>query len=224
MRRFVMPSLFALFSVSVLTAAKPTHKLDVDKKTPDGLSQKVTAALDPAVHRITTDKGVVCEIWFVKSAEVKANFKPTLSVKYPFEVGQLIGALRVGKAKTFTDFRGQELKPGVYTLRYGKQPIDGNHIGTSELHDFLLALPAKEDKDPKTFRFVGPLHKTSAKSAGSTHPAIFSLLPAKASDKASLSHEEDKDLWILQSVVNRAAKEKSKKVPVKMVAVGKTDE
>ena len=45
----------------------------------------------------------------------------------------------------FTDFRGQEIKKGVYTLRYGQQPEDGNHIGTSELADFLLAIPAGVD-------------------------------------------------------------------------------
>lgn len=219
MKRAAVLSL-ALFAATALTAAKPTHKLETAKGLPDALSKKVAAALDPAGNKIATGKGLVCEIWFVKSAAVKSatgNYSALTE-------GQLVGALRVGKAATYTDFKGQEIKPGVYTLRYGKQPVDGNHIGTSELPDFLLALPAKTDTDPKTLTMKEMFHKASAKAAGSTHPAIFSLLPAKKTAKPALAHNEDKDWWVLSATVNATAKGKKAPVAVRMVAVGKTDE
>ena len=175
---------FAL-SAGLLTAADKSHKLSSVKQTPKGLSAKVAAVVEPAGYRIVGPKGTVFEIWLVKSLDVKPGFKATLNVKYPFTSGQLFGVLRVAEKSEFTDFRGQEVAAGVYTLRYGQQPEDGNHIGTSELADFRLAIPAKFDADPKPLNILDELHMRSAKTAGSTHPAIFSLLPAGKPAKTS---------------------------------------
>lgn len=221
MTRLIPAALAALLAVSAAAQAAP--KLATAKQKPKGLAPKIAATLAATGYRITGDKGTVCEVWFVKSPSVKAEFKPTLNVKYPFASGQLLGALVVGKGQTYTDFRGQELKPGVYTLRYGRQPVDGNHIGTSETHDFLLALPAKIDTDPKPIRQLKKLHTTSAKSVGATHPTIFSLLPAEKGSKTGLSHDGDKNLWILTTPVEGKAKGKKAKLTVRLVVIGKTE-
>ncbi|HUG90680.1 MAG TPA: hypothetical protein VML55_07605, partial [Planctomycetaceae bacterium] len=141
------PVFFLTFAccAGLLVASEPTHKLEAVKELPKGLSAKVAAEFSPQGHRVVGPDGPVAELWLAKSAAVKPGFKPTLNVKYPFTPGQLIGALRVLEGTTFTDFRGQEITPGLYTLRYGQQPQDGNHIGTSDLADFLLALPAESD-------------------------------------------------------------------------------
>lgn len=209
----------SFLAVLLLTGAAPTNKLETVKGLPDGLAKGVAALLSEKGLRLVSGKGTVAEVWFAKQVAVKAGFKPTLNVKYPFQPGQFIGVLRVGKAQTFTDFRGQELKPGVYTLRYGQQPEDGNHIGTSETADFLLALPAKMDTDPKTISLMDTLFQRSAKAAGSTHPAIFYLLPPEKSAKTALMHDEDKEFWILQT----ALKAGKKAVPLRLVIVGKSE-
>lgn len=220
MRRvqFLSAGVLALCLIAETYAA---NKLEATKKAPDGLSKDITARLDANGHRVTGSKGTIVEVWFAKSVPTKSGFKPTLSVKYPFTPGELIGAIRVPKGKTYTDFRGQEFKPGVYTLRYGQQPQDGNHIGTSELSDFLLALPAKMDTDPKRINLVDLLHKKSAKSVGATHPAIFSLLPAGKQDKPKLTHDEDKELWVLSASVGG---EKKTSISLRLVVVGKAAE
>lgn len=214
----------AFLAVGLFAGAKPAHKLEAVKKLPDGLSKKVAATLNSAGKRVTGAKGAVVDVWFAKSVPVKPGFEPTLSVKYPFMSGELIGAMQVGKGQTFTDFRGQELKPGVYTLRYGQQPQDGNHIGTSELSDFLLALPAKTDTDPKPINVLQTLYKDSAKSVGATHPAIFSLLPAGKDAKPGLKHDADKDFWIFTASVTGAAKGQKSQLPLRMVVIGKFQE
>ena len=210
--------------VAILAGAKPAHKLDTAKKAPVGLSKAITAVLSSEGHRVSGKKGAVCEVWLVKSLAVVPNFKPTLSSKYPLKAGQFVGVLRVGKGQTYTDFRGQELKAGVYTMRYGKQPEDGNHIGTSDLADFLLALPARIDKDPKTINLVDMLHMRSAKSSGGTHPAIFSLLPGTKATKTMLTHDDDKEFWILTTVAAGKSKDKAVKVPLRIVVIGKSAE
>jgi hypothetical protein len=132
----------------------------------------------------------------------------------------------VPEGAAFTDFRGQEVKPGVYTLRYGQQPQDGNHIGTSELADFLLALPAEADTDVKPITDFDTLSQKSAEAAGSTHPAILSLLPAEeqaAGGKASLEHVEERDYWIVELTVPGAAGEEKVKVPLRLVVIGRSE-
>jgi hypothetical protein len=211
--------------LAILAGAKPVeHELGAVKLAPKGLSAAVTATLNPVGFVVKSGKGNVCEIWLAKSLPVVPKFKPSLNVKYPFKAGQLIGAIRVGKKVKFTDFRGQEIKPGVYTLRYGKQPEDGNHIGSSDLYDFLLAIPAMHDKDPKVINLVDTLHSRSAKSGGGTHPAIFSLLPGKKIAKSALSHDKDKEFWILDTNANGKEKDKTVKVPFRLVVIGKSEE
>ena len=210
---------FALAAV-LLSAAAHTHKLEAVDKLPEGLAKPIADQLDPAGQQVVGANGAVVTVWLAKGVEVKADFKPSLSVKYPFAPGQLIGAIRVAESGGATDFRGQEIAAGVYTLRYGQQPQDGNHLGTSELADFLLALPADEDKDAKPITSFDDLSEKSAKSAGSTHPAIFSLLPAEKGGKASLTHDEGSEFWILNLTASGKAGGKAVEVPIRMVVIG----
>ena len=216
--------LMMALSVCFLTAAGASHKLEAVKTAPEGVSKKIADLLESSGYRIMGPKGAICDVSLVKSLAVRPGFKPGLNVKYPFTSGQLIGVLRISKKASFTDIRGQELKAGVYTLRYGIQPEDGNHIGTSEVYDFLLALPAKTDKDPKPLNLRDELHQRSAKSAGSTHPAIFSLLPVeKKAEAASLSHDEDHDFWILNVTGSGKEKNKGVKIPIRIIVIGRSE-
>lgn len=190
---------------------------------PSGLSPAVTATLNPAGLRLVGPKGAVFEIWLGKSIAVKPGFKPTLNAHYPFAAGQLIGALRILDKSQFTDFRGQEFSAGVYTLRYGMQPEDGNHIGTSELSDFLLALPAKIDRKPTLIAGPDQLAGQSAKSVGSTHPAILSLLPQSEVKKSgALTHDADHEYWILDLLGQGVAGKKATPVKLRLVAIGRS--
>ena len=210
----------ALWSVTGVVQAE--SKLEAIDSLPDGISKDVAAVIEPKGYRVVNAKGPVCSVWLVKEVATKADFKPTLSVKYPLVSGELIGVLQVEAKKKFTDFRGQEIKSGIYTLRYGQQPEDGNHVGTSDLADFLLGIPAASDSDPKPMSGVSSLSKKSAKTAGSTHPAIFSLLPVeKPVEKATLTHNSAKEHTMLS--VTLAAKGGSK-VPLRLIVIGKSGE
>jgi hypothetical protein len=198
----------------------PEGTVSAVDKQPAGLSDKVAAAIASSGQQVTIEGVAVCTIWLAKDLPVKADFKPTLNVKYPFTPGQLIGAFEVQKKSEFTDFRGQDVAAGVYTLRYAQQPVDGNHVGTSELHDFLLAIPAKTDTDPAPLKNLEELHKRSATTAGANHPAIYSLLPAEETAKAAvLEHDGDKEYWIV-TVVGKSG---GKPLPLKLIVIGKSE-
>ena len=75
--------------------------------------------------------------------------------------GALIGVIRF--AGQGADRRGQVLKPGVYTMRYSRYPVDGAHQGVAPQRDFLLLVPAAEDKDPASTPEYDPLVQMSRK-------------------------------------------------------------
>lgn len=216
---FAVASCFALIASGFVTAED--GKLTAVEKTPAGLTEKVATALNPKGQQLQAGGATIGSVWLVKQLDTKADFKPSSNVKYPLTPGQLVGAIDVVKKSEFTDFRGQDVAAGVYTLRYGQQPVDGNHVGTSELYDFLLAIPAKLDTDPATLKMPEAMHKLSAKTAGSNHPAIFSLLPPKTDDKTpSLVHDGSKEFWILSLTADGKSGDATVKIPLRVVIVG----
>lgn len=206
--------------VAIASDEKTLAKTD---KLPDGCSPQIAALIDPHGFEVKTAEGPVCDVWLVKSLTTKAGFKPTLNVKYPFQPGQLVGALRVGDKTEFTDFRGQPVKAGTYTLRYGQQPQDGNHIGTSEVLDFLLALPAASDVEPAMLAPPDKLHKASAKAAGTNHPAIFPLLPAESPVSEPTLSKEENNRWVLAIPAQASQGGKKIALPLRMVVIGKAE-
>lgn len=222
-----MTTLRCLLSLSVLFGASfavaDDHDLKSVEGVPKGLSPEIEKLLDPAGYQITGDDGAVVEMWLLKSVAVKPKFKPNFTQMYPFQPGQLIGAIRVAEDVEYTDFRGQDIKPGTYTLRYGLQPMDGNHVGTSETYDFLLALPAKIDTKTDTIAGPDDLSEQSAKSAGSTHPAIFSLLDPSKVKKKKLEHDDFTEHWVLSVVGKGKAEDKEVDVKVRLVVVGQSE-
>lgn len=224
-RRSLLLAPLLLSICAALSAAEPAPKLDEVKGLPPELSEKIAPLLNPNGYRISDSKGPIAEIWLLKEVPMRDNFQPNETVKYPFTPGQLMGALRLPKSGAESDFRGQELPAGVYTLRYGYQPQDGNHLGTSDVRDFLLACPAKTDVDPKNVEPPTALFKLSAKAAGTTHPAVFLLFPPpeKAFAAPAIAHESEKNLWVLDVNANGKTKDKSASLPLQIVVVGKAE-
>jgi hypothetical protein len=128
-----------------------------------------------------TVSGTQLDFWFVKSLPARTT---PLSWS-ALDEGTLIGAVRV--ASDFRDIRGRQIKAGVYTLRYGLQPQNGDHLGVSPFRDFLLLSPASVDTDP-----APPGHDAtvamSTKTAGGSHPAVWSIDPPVANAAPLSTH------------------------------------
>ena len=112
---------------------------------------------------------------------------------------------------------------GGLTLRYGLQPKDGNHVGTADLRDFLVACPPKDDADPKPIEDIKALFKLSMGASGTAHPAIFPLL--ESADKPfaapAARHDAEKDLLILETNVAGKKDAGGVMVPIRLVTAGK---
>ncbi|MEX0712269.1 MAG: hypothetical protein WD278_07960 [Pirellulales bacterium] len=200
------------------------HRVErLESPPPEGIAPAIAEQLASTGFKVLRGENrTVCEIWPAKQWPVKADFSPSGTVLYPFEMGQLMGAIRYPRKGE--DFRGQEIASGVYILRYAQQPVDGNHVGTSDTRDFLLLLPAEHDTSPAPVA-KDELFELSAKAAGTTHPAMLSLLAAGEGESLpAMTHNMARDLWSLRFANQTDAEGQESKLVIELVVVGTAPE
>jgi hypothetical protein len=109
---------------------------------------------------------------------------------------EVLGAVRFDQ--DWTDYRKQKVKAGVYSLRLGYQPADGDHQGSSDYQEFLLLIAADKEKSPELMEFKH-LAETSAKSIGTGHPGVFMLAPnATPAAKPDIA-SRPKNHWVINT-------------------------
>lgn len=200
-----LPALSALVAVCVIcTMARAADEYRIavsDQAVPEEVAADVAKQLAPKGVKVTSGKRTLCEIWLRGVVPTQPGFTPSQTILYPLSVGELVGVIRFPRKAS--DFRNQDIAAGVYTLRYGLQPVDGNHVGTSETRDFLLLSPAADDTNPEKIA-EEELFKFSRDASATTHPAIFPLQAAPSDDAEvpAVVHDEARELW---GVVLKAA-------------------
>lgn len=193
----VLLSLSAAALAAPNTAAQ-SYKVETAPLTaPQELAGPVRDALSADALRVTGPQGPLCEIWLRKDIPAAAKPSQELGIAFPlFTEGALVGVIRLDAPSK--DYRQQTIKPGVYTLRYALQPVDGNHQGVSPYRDYFLAVLATMDSSlaPLTGK---DLYAASRKASGTGHPTVWSLVPADNAPASlpAINHQEDGDLWVL---------------------------
>ena len=110
---------------------------------PTGLASGVKDALETQGYRVLDPRGKpLVDVWLRKGAPASAKPSgPKGAILYPvLAEGELLGAVKF--ASEGRDYRDQAITPGVYTLRYGLQPVNGDHLGVSVNRDYVLLVPA----------------------------------------------------------------------------------
>jgi hypothetical protein len=185
--------LFAAGAQKVVLADEYSVEVIKEKAPSDGVAKEIQDQLADTGLRVKRGSEAFVEIWPRKEWPIKADFQPTAEIKFPLQPGELIGLVRYNKKAT--DFRAQDIKPGVYTLRFALQPVDGNHVGTSDTRDFFLLVKASDDTSAAPLEEKN-MFKLSAKAAGSTHPCmLFIRKPGDATELPSVKHDEEADRW-----------------------------
>jgi|ERR1019366_167293 hypothetical protein len=137
-----------------------------------GASDALKQAVEEKGYRITLDGGWTAEFWFAK--QLKTAAKDLSGALYPeLANAEFVGVVNLPKG--MTDFRGQAMPAGVYSLRYQLLPQDGNHMGVAPNPDFLLAIPVASDPNPEQGYLYKKLVALSAKTTGTNHPAVIAL-------------------------------------------------
>ena len=162
--------LYGLISLAPLQGASITAE-PLREPAPAALAANIRTLLVPAVRaRAGT---AVLDLWFVRSLPVKPDTGWSA-----VREGSLVGAVAI--SAEFRDVRGRVIKPGVYTLRFGLQPQNGDHLGVSPFREFLLLIPAAIDQDPAEKEQEAAID-LSTKAVGGSHPAVWSIDPPVAS-------------------------------------------
>jgi len=208
-KRFFLLLFGALLAASMLLAQD--YKLEPITTAASGLPAAYAALMETGGYRITGPSGPWCEIWFRKS--IPAGAKPGDSaIVFPIAQGTLLGILRFPAAGA--DRRGQTIQPGVYTLRYGLQPVDGAHVGVAPQRDFALLTPIAGDADPNALPGFDALVQMSTKASGTPHPAVLSIETPAGSTFPAVTKEGDHD-WVLNVKIGN--------LPFAIIVAGKVE-
>ena len=220
MLKIKLPATTAIVAVFVSTVSGADYSIELIDSPPEPGRISDDFAKELASTGVRVKRGsrrTACEIWFCKEWAVDATFEPTQERLYPFTPGQLIGVLHFSRRGS--DFRDQTVRRGWYTLRFGLQPVDGNHEGTSPTRDFLVLVDVGEDEPNKEWD-VKELQKKSAEAAGSSHPAMLCLQKTSAGTEPTIRHDEGNDRWILHVSGQGSAGESTMDVPVDLIVAG----
>ena len=137
-----------------------------------GASEAITRTVEDKGYRVTLDDGWTAEFWFARVLSTETKDSP--GALYPaLSNGEFVAVVRFPKGTT--DYRGQAIPTGRYTLRYQYLPQDANHMGVSPNPDFLLAIPLDVDPNPAEPLPLKRLVSLSAKSTGTAHPAVIAM-------------------------------------------------
>jgi hypothetical protein len=223
MRSHHLPLMLLTLAALSTTVTAEEYKIEESREAPpSALSAAIRESLGPQGYRVLDGEGkLYAEIWLrkaVPASEAPAGAKG--AILYPFlTVGELLGALRLPDIGH--DNRDQTIARGVYTLRYGLQPVNGDHLGVSTYRDYALLLPAA--KDTALARVARkPLEEKSAESAGTSHPAILMMVAPKSGAKVpSMVHETVKDSWAAVVPLSLEVKGESRAAQtVQMILIG----
>ncbi len=225
MRSLPAWSLLLVLQPGALSAADEFKVAELKQAPPSSIAPAIAATLNPSGYRVTDADGKpFAEIWLRKS--IPASAKPAGAkgvIQFPFLAeSELLGVVQL--LAEAHDYRDQSIAKGVYTMRYGLQPVNGDHLGVSPFRDYSLLLPSSKDKALAVLPRK-QLETQSAEAAGSSHPAVLFLLSVPASSGPSVPsmiRDEEKNTWRLVLPLDLAVKGESKPMayPVSIVLVG----
>jgi hypothetical protein len=185
------------FNTSQASAQGGKSSVKVEKSSPP-------AELNPAIGKLLKGEALqvldgqgalICEVWLRQVLPADATPEQVKNGLTFREVKEttILGAVKF--AKDWTDNRKQRVRAGVYTLRLGYQPMDGDHAGTSPHQDFVVLVAAGKDTRADTMDTKAMID-LSMKSIETGHPAVFMLWPnAKPAPMPQLVNKSNH--WIL---------------------------
>lgn len=180
----------------------------------------LASALQPQGSRVLDSSGAtVCEIWLGNAIPLAASVNSSPEIMYgSLAVSTLVGAIHFPNKAT--DFRGQAIKPGFYTLRYGQTPQDGNHMGVNPTRDFLVMSPVAQDTNLSAIFSLQDLVKLSKLASGTNHPAILEMDPAGSGEAASVTQNSAGYTVLSAQAKSKTAAGQAQPLNISVVVVG----
>jgi hypothetical protein len=189
--RSLAPLLLLLFVLVSLPGFAQTGKVEsIGPLTESSVPEPIRQVLSPKGYRIALDEPAPSiEIWYRKEAPAQPKNASAAAVYDRLAPSALIGVLHF--IKPSSDYRGQSVPAGFYTLRSELMPDDGNHLGVAPSRDFLLLLPPSADPGPETTPNFLDVVALSRNASGTKHPAPLSLVPANGGSTPAVTKDDE---------------------------------
>lgn len=220
-----MSFLLVLAMFGQVSSGAAEDRLEMVDGVPEGVDPSIVKQLEPRHIKLkSSDAAELCEIWIAKNWKTggegghEGDFAPTF---YPLLPGSLVGVMRVSSPSL--DFREQELPAGVYTLRYALQPDLDVHHESHESRDFLLLLPAGDDRSPEPMTDPEKMVEMSAAVTLTTHPSIIPLVKPVETDRTELLRADELDPNGSILLLNGRDAE-GKKIPIELIVIRAAEE
>ena len=160
----------------------------------DQVSEAIRSAIQSQGVRVNGPDGKpVAEFW---GRLMPFSGEPVVEFGVRFDTipeGAFLGVARFPEKGS--DFRRQTVPPGLYTMRYGLHPEDGNHMGVAASRDFALLTPIAEDPEPSKNLGFDELVAMTLR-VGNPHPTILRVEIPEGKQAPHL-WENEYEHWVL---------------------------
>ncbi len=193
---------FSPYVLKALPAAEPAGEGQEPKPAlPEDVPETFRELLEPAGLRLEDAGGkVLYDLWLCKEIPLAAEKrKGELGTRFGnLPIGTLVGALRSYGQEY--DYKEIPIAEGCYALRYGVQPEDGDHLGTSPTRDFLVLTSFRHDKKPDAVEDMERLNNLAKLASSTEHPLTLYLIEPQGEERkeARLYPEGERDEWIVE--------------------------
>jgi len=165
----------ALLLAQHAEAIQVCASLAAERAVPRGVFSEITERLaGDAVPLVSAGRalGFLHAVASLEPAGDAASPYPSSAPRYfrTLSPGSLVGVLVL--RESWRDARGEELPPGAYTLRYVLQPRMKDHFGTAEQSDFVLLIPAADDRGGA----IAPDEAIALSRGAARHPRVMMLV------------------------------------------------
>lgn len=210
----------SLFVPAAGAAKKGFVLSPLKEAAPESVSAKVREAIQAeGIRVLDANAKPFADLWLRSSVPLQSG-KEALGVKFgQLEEGTLLGVVRFHEKSS--DFKGNAFPAGVYTLRTGLQPVDGDHQGVSATRDFLLLAPVKVDAKIDALP-TKEATKLSVQSTGTKHPTVLYLVQMldEGTKLPRMVEDEDLEYWTLDCEIPAAKQEKNGGAKASAVRLG----
>ena len=187
-------TLVFVVGLSLPAAAGQFQIAPADPLPGDQVSKAIRSTIVSEGVRVNGPDGKsVAELW---GRSKPFSGEPVVEFGVRFETvpeGAFLGLARFPEKGS--DFRRQTVPPGLYTMRYGLHPEDGNHMGVAASRDFALLTPIAADPEPsKNFSFDELVAMTLR--VGNPHPTVLRVGFPEGEEAPNL-WQNDYEHWVL---------------------------
>jgi hypothetical protein len=183
--------------MALAAAALAQYRVEAGAAPPPELAAGIAGELqEKGLKVVKPDGSALCELWFVKKAPAAGTTTESDVTWKTVPAGALVGAVRWPAQGS--DRRGQNVKAGVYTLRFSLQPINGDHQGVAPQRDFLVMSQAAADQSKDIVAKFDDLMNMSRKVSGTPHPAVLSMWYVESGFKPGMMQLGEHD-WALMA-------------------------